>query len=223
MERIARPPRRPLLGEPVDDDILSDGVVGNSRLTGLVAALLFLVLLAEGVTILGVRQMLQIHVFIGMLLVPLVGLKVASTSYRIARYYQHNPEYVRKGPPPMLLRVVGPLIGLASIAVLGTGITAVTLNGNAGRQWTEPHKIAFFVFIALLAIHVLGHLRETPGLAFADWRRAATRRVRGTRLRAVAVALAVVVGLGLGALGIGWANSWNGHEHRDIGGPAVGN
>ena len=200
-------------GDPAEGDAgLPDGVVGNSRLTGLVAAVLLVVLAAEGVTILGVRQMLQIHVFIGMLLVPLVGLKVASTSYRIGRYYQGDAAYLRKGPPPLVLRVIGPFVGLTSVAVLGTGITALLVGQDAGQQWVQVHKISFFVWFALMAVHVLGHLRETPRLAFGDWRRGVVRRVSGIRARLVSVGLAIAVGVGLGVIAIGWASSWHGHE-----------
>jgi hypothetical protein len=201
---------------PEDDD-LSEGVVGNSRLTGLVAAVLLVVLAAEGVTILGVRQMLEIHVFIGMMLVPLVGLKVASTSYRIGRYYRGDPSYRHKGPPPIVLRVIGPLVGLTSIVVLATGITALLIGQDAGHQWVQIHKISFFAWLALMAVHVLGHLRETPQLAFADWRQGVARRVRGVRLRLVSVGLAVAVGIGLGLIGIGWASSWPGNDFGRFG------
>src|SRR5206468_2516773 len=55
------------------------GVAANARLTASNAAVLLVLLAAEGVTILRVRALLTPHVFIGMVLVPPVLLKVAST------------------------------------------------------------------------------------------------------------------------------------------------
>lgn len=78
----------------------ADGVEANARLTGSTAAVLFVLLAAEGVTILRVRPLLSWHVFIGMLLVPPVALKIGTTSYRFVRYYRGSPAYRRKGPPP---------------------------------------------------------------------------------------------------------------------------
>jgi hypothetical protein len=63
------------------------GVAANARLTATNAAVLLVLLAAEGVTILRVRALLTPHVFIGMVLIPPVLLKVASTGWRFARYY----------------------------------------------------------------------------------------------------------------------------------------
>src|SRR5262245_17659709 len=91
-------------------DAAAEGVEGNARLPGIVAAVLFFVLAAEAVTLLGVRQMLSVHVFVGVMLIPLVVLKTASTGYRIVRYYSGDPAYRRKGPPHPVLRVTGPFL-----------------------------------------------------------------------------------------------------------------
>ena len=55
-------------------------------------AVLLVLLAAEGVTILRVHQLLSPHVFIGVVLIPPVLLKVASTTRRFARYYAGAPE-----------------------------------------------------------------------------------------------------------------------------------
>ena len=52
---------------------------------------MLLVLLAvEGVTILFLRPLLSVHIFVGMLLIPPVALKLGSTGYRFVRYYQRR-------------------------------------------------------------------------------------------------------------------------------------
>jgi hypothetical protein len=64
------------------------------------------------------------HVFIGLLLVPPVLLKTGSTLWRFARYYLGDPAFRRKGPPPVLLRLLGPFVILLTLAVLATGVAA---------------------------------------------------------------------------------------------------
>lgn len=63
-------------------------------------AVALLVLLAiEGVTVLFMGPLLSTHIFVGMLLVPPVALKLATTGYRFARYYTGNRAYRQKVPP----------------------------------------------------------------------------------------------------------------------------
>ena len=62
------------------------GAPGNGRLT-LFAALVLLVLLGvEVLTTLELPAYLSVHLFVGLVLIPLVSLKLASTSWRFARY-----------------------------------------------------------------------------------------------------------------------------------------
>jgi len=72
------------------------GVEGNELLTAGSGAVLLLLLLAEGVTILFIRPLLSEHVFIGMLLIPPVALKLGSTGWRFSRYYLGAREYREK-------------------------------------------------------------------------------------------------------------------------------
>jgi hypothetical protein len=59
-----------------------------------VGILILLFLLAVlGVTILRIRPLLDIHMFLGILLI--VTLKLASTGYRFVRYYTSEPRYRR--------------------------------------------------------------------------------------------------------------------------------
>ena len=55
------------------------GSAGNEQLTLALAALLIVLLAVEGATILQIRSLLTIHAFVGMLLIPVVALKLAST------------------------------------------------------------------------------------------------------------------------------------------------
>jgi hypothetical protein len=182
----------------------ADRVAGNARLTGTMGAILFVLFALEGLTILGhVGGLLSWHVFLGMMLVPPVLVKTGTTSYRIFRYYTGDPAYVRKGPPPIVLRLLGPAVIGTTFLVIATGVALLVAGG--GHQLGLAHKVSFVLWFAAMTIHVLGHLRETPSLASADYRRGGrpVPGVLGRRLAAVAV-LAAGIALGL------WSLSWIG-------------
>ena len=61
------------------------GTDGNERLTANAAVVLIVLLAVEGATLLSLRSLLPVHVFVGMLLIPPVALKLASTGYRFLR------------------------------------------------------------------------------------------------------------------------------------------
>jgi hypothetical protein len=194
---------------PVDD-----GVEGNSRLTGMLAALLLVVLAAEGATLLDVGQWLSIHVFLGMVVVPLAALKLASTTYRAARYYLRDRRYRARGAPPWLLRILGPVVAISTVALLATGIALVVAPRHKYPWLGDLHRASFIVWFAVMVIHVLGHLVETGRLAAADFR-PSVRRVKGGVTRPVVVAACLVVGVALGAATTGWATNWHGHDRGE--------
>ena len=107
------------------------GASGNARLTAANAAVLLVLLAAEGVTILRVRQLLSPHVFIGVVLIPPVLVKVGSTTWRFARYYTGAPAYRRKGPPPVLLRLLGPVVVILTLVLLFSGVGLLLVS----RPW----------------------------------------------------------------------------------------
>jgi hypothetical protein len=184
------------------------GVGGNARLTGSVAAALLILLAAEGVTIPFVGQLLGPHIFIGLLLIPPVALKMASTGYRFARYYSGNEAYVAKGPPPLPLRLLAPGVVLTTLALFGTGV-ALALSSPPSHALVFAHKLSFFAWIAFMTIHVLGHLVEVPpaiGVDWLPWRRGA--EAVGRAQRTTLLLAAVLAGVGLGLVGLSVAASW---------------
>ena len=80
------------------------GTEGNARLTGTTGAVLILLLAAEGATILRIRDLISVHIFLGMLLIPPVALKLATTGYRFVSYYAGVAAYRANGPPHALMR-----------------------------------------------------------------------------------------------------------------------
>jgi hypothetical protein len=138
-----------------------------------------------------------------------VALKLASTGYRFARYYTHDEPYVQKGPPPLVLRVLAPGVVLTTLAVFGTGI-ALLFAGPPSSTLIFAHKASFIAWIALMALHVLGHLLELPSLAGADWRRHGGREARlaGAGMRAGLLAAAIGVGVALGFFALSAGSAW---------------
>jgi len=176
-----------------------EGVEANARLTAATSAVLFLLLVAEGFTILRIHGLLSAHVFIGMLLIPPVLVKIGSTSYRFVRYYLGSAAYQQSGPPQTVLRVLGPFVVILTIAVLGTGVALMLVQPSLRSTLLSLHKASFVVWFGAMAIHVLGHMADTTRVAPLDWMRRTRRLVAGARLRQ----WTLVSSLGAGAL-LGW-------------------
>ena len=142
--------------------LTAGGTTGNEQLTAATGAVLLVLLAALGVTILRIRPLLSEHMFLGLLLIPPVALKMSSTGYRFVRYYTSNPTYRRKGPPEPLMRLLAPLVVISTVVVFASGV-ALLLEGPSSRgSLLLIHKASFFVWVAVTAIHVLGHLSELP-------------------------------------------------------------
>jgi hypothetical protein len=159
-------------GSHRSSDPRSGGAEGNERLTALTGAVLIALLAVEGYTILRIGRLLTLHFFVGMLLLGPVAVKAGTVIYRFARYYAGSGPYRRKGPPRLLLRVLGPVIVLLTACVFGTGIMlAVTGPGYAGpNQWLQLHKLSFIAWACAMTIHVLAYLPRLPRLLAAEAR-----------------------------------------------------
>ena len=186
--------------------VRTGGSEGNRRLTAATAAILLVLLAAEGVTLLAIGPLVSAHVFIGMLLVPLVGLKLASIAYRFARYYTGHRTYRAEGPPHPLLRLLGPVVVLSTVALFASGVTLVVL-GPQGGIVLGLHKASFAVWVATMSAHVLAHLFRVPRLAAADWRR--DEALPGSSLRRWLLAGSLVAGLVLAVATVHLAGPWH--------------
>ena len=186
--------------------LLRGGTEGNARLTASTGVVLLVLLAVEGVTILAIRPLLSLHVFIGLMLIPPVALKLSVTGYRFVRYYLHADGYVRKGPPMLLMRMlVAPVLVAATIAVFATGVALVVV-GPQGGIVLGLHKVSFVVWGVAFALHVLVYALRVPRLVAADWVR--SRRRSGAALRTGILALALVAGLTLALVVLPAASPW---------------
>ena len=190
-------------GRPKGD---TNGVEGNARLTATTAALLLVLLAVEGFTILSIHSLLKPHVFVGVVLIPPVILKSASTFYRFFRYYTGNPAYRRKGPPAPLLRLLGPIVVILTLAVLASGVALIFLGSSWRSNMLLLHKASFVLWFGAMTLHVLGHLAETAKLAPRDFYARTRRQVRGAGLRQWVILSSLVLGVLLGALSLGHVN-----------------
>jgi hypothetical protein len=195
---------------PRSDEISprSGGAAGNARLTAWTGLTLLALVLAELLTLLDTRGLLDWHVAIGAALIPYALLKTASTTWRMVGYYARRRPYHRAGPPPTALRVLGPFVIASTLAVLASGVTLV-LRGEAGSRevlltafgqrvdWITLHQICFAGFDVTAGLHLI--CRLVPALLLAGGHRrdrGAAPAVPGRALRVgvwvLAAAAAVV-------------------------------
>jgi hypothetical protein len=214
--------RRP---RPVRSDgetqLEAEGVESNARLTAMTAVVLLVLLAVEGLTLLQVRSLLTPHVVVGMVLVPPVLLKIGSTTWRFGRYYLGSPAYRRKGPPPPLLRLLGPFVVVLTVAVLATGIALLLGPTSMRSTLLLLHKATFVLWFGAMTLHVLGHLLDTARLAPRDFYRRTRRQVRGASTRQWALAATLAFGLLLGVLVAPKVGPWLAGTGAGNGKPAV--
>ncbi len=210
-----------------DDAVLegTGGPAGNARLTAWTGLLLLLLFLAELVTVLDVRGLLSWHVVIGVLLIPPALLKTATTGWRIVRYYAGNRPYRVAGPPPLVLRILGPLVIFSTLAVLGSGVWLILISPESARQnlFAGPlglsvlniHKASFILWAAATGIHTLGRLIPALRLTVVP---AVSRRIPGRLQRTVALTATLVIAAVVAALALSLAGPWRTDQpfaHRD--------
>jgi len=218
-----------LWGKPsATQDDGAEGADGNARLTGAVGLVLLVVLFVEGITILEVRQLITLHIFVGLLLIPPTALKLGSTVYRFIRYYRHSPSYRRHGPPPPLLRWTAPLLVIFTGAVLLTGVALLVLGPERPRLVLGAHKASFVIWFALMSLHVLGHLKDAIVLSRRDWWRRADRTrpgretPRGKGQRGGLVLVSLVAGFALALALLPAAKPWTSRPVRHDGQAQLG-
>lgn len=183
---------------------------GNERLTASVGLMLIVLGLAEIATLLiGLQATLSWHVAIGLLLLPPVALKLASTGWRFARYYTRNPAYRTKGPPQILMRLVlAPLLVACTIVLFGSGVAMGFLHGEALHLARRVHGPASVGWMVLVGAHILVYLRRALRCTTADVGRVTRSAVQGAGLRGLVLAVTLTSGLVLAAATIPVQHPW---------------
>jgi hypothetical protein len=170
------------------------GVLGNERLTALVGAVLLVLIVVEVVTSVRLRTFMSVHAFIGVLLAGPLAVKLGSTGYRFTRYYTRTPAYVRRGPPHLVLRVLGPLLVATTLVVVGSGIGLMVTGPDHAGPLLPLHGFSVLVFLPLLATHFVAHILATARLVADDWSTVSAELAPGRGIR---------MGVNLGALMLG--------------------
>jgi hypothetical protein len=210
------------------------GPAGNARLTAWTGAILFVLFVAEVVTLLDVHGLISWHVALGVLLVPPALLKTATTGWRFLRYYTRGRPYVEAGPPIMPLRVLGPLVIVSTLGLLGSGLVLVAIgeqrgreDGVAGYSWANIHQGFFILAGIAIGLHVLA--RAVPAWMLVTGRRkeepGREARVPGGAGRLAVIVLTLAVAGVTTALVLPTASSWQHAEFghfRHVDGPPPG-
>ncbi len=138
--------------------VIGGGTAGNELLTSMTGALLIVLLAVLGITILRIHQLIWLHLFLGLVLLCPITVKMGSTGYRFVRYYTQNPAYRSKGPPEPLMRLTAPIVVASTLVVFATGILLLIAGPSGRGQYLFIHKASFVIWLAVTAVHVLGHL-----------------------------------------------------------------
>jgi hypothetical protein len=169
---------------------------GNERLTAAVGLVLIVLTLIElGTILFGLHQFLSLHVFVGLVLIPPVLLKLASTGWRFARYYAGSEPYRLKGAPEFAMRLLAPLLVAATVVLFASGVAMAFVHGNSLVVARRLHGPVSVLWMVLIGVHVLVYLKRAFISSKHDVTAASRASVRGARGRTYLLAGAIVAGV----------------------------
>ncbi|MCU1492979.1 MAG: hypothetical protein JWO62_743 [Acidimicrobiaceae bacterium] len=168
----------------------------NARLTVNTGVVLFVLFAIEIVTvIIKPRSVLTLHVVVGLVLVPPLLVKLGSVGWRFLQYYRGDERYRAKGPPRPLLRVLGPLLLVATIVLLASGMVLLLSPSSFGGHLKSIHGASFYIWLLLVVTHVAFHWRDVRRLGTKDLARRSRQAVPGAVIRQTTVLISLVVGV----------------------------
>jgi hypothetical protein len=171
------------------------GVEPNARLTAMTGVVLLVLFIAEIATVLiGARSILTLHVALGLLLVPPVLLKIASTTWRMAAYYRGNAAYREKGPPALALRILGPFLVFLTMLLFLSGIGLIVGLRPLHGSFLIIHKASFYLWLLALVIHLTAHSKNVIHLAGKDIMRRTRIRTTGSGYRLLTLTSSLLFG-----------------------------
>jgi hypothetical protein len=140
--------------------------------------------------------LLSIHMLVGLVLIPPILLKLGSTGYRFTRYYTQSRPYREKGPPALPMRLLAPVLAVTTVGIFVTGVWLLAL-GHKSDQMVFFHKLFFFAWAGVFAIHFLVYAPRALRSLASDWGRSSAQRAPGTGLRGMIVAASLGAGIAL--------------------------
>jgi hypothetical protein len=188
------------------------GAEGNEVLTSTTAVVLIGLLIAEGVTVVHMRGLVSAHMFIGLVLVPPVLLKLASTGYRFLRYYTRAGAYRAKGPPWLPLRLLAPVLVVSTIALFASGV-ALLLSGHKSAWLLTLHQMSFVVWVVVFGLHFVAYLPRSVRSVLGGWRATRREAMPGAGWRGMLLAAAVGGGAALALAFLPTIAAWHAGGH----------
>jgi hypothetical protein len=195
--------------------------VANARLVAMTGLALLVLLPVPYATALNLDVLWRVHYFSGLLLIPLLALKLAGTGWRALRYYLGDRGFREDGPPHPMPRITAPILVLSTAVLFLSGVEML-LGANRFGPWSTIHNGAALIFTGALGLHLLAHLWDTPVEVAADVapsRVPAAVRVPGSRRRVLLTTVAFVAGISLATAAMP-ISQWQGsrpagQHHRD--------
>lgn len=174
---------------------------GNHRLTALTGSLLVGLLALVFLTGLFMDAWWHAHYVIGFVLIPVVALKLASTGYRMIRYYTGNSIYRAAGPPEPLPRMLAPLLVVSVVIALVTGVLLFAQHRRDGMLGTL-HTDSAVAAALLVGLHLLTYVPDALAALAREFRMHLARPV-AMRMAVVVIALALGIGLAIATYNAG--------------------
>jgi hypothetical protein len=180
-------------------------VVANARLTALTGVVLLVLFGAQVVTVvLGVASALTMHVVIGLVLTPMVVLKLCSVGWRMVLYYRGHSDFRTRGRPTEYYRWLGFALVAFTVVLFGSGLLAFFGPASWELAALKTHKVSFYPWLFAVALHVVPHFLEAVRLAAAD-----LFHRTGPWLPDAGERRAIVVGAFLVGALLAWAMIWH--------------
>jgi hypothetical protein len=164
----------------------------NERITAIAGGVLFVLIIVELLVTASLDGLVTEHIFVGILLSGPLVVKMSSTGYRFVRYYMREPEFVRSGPPNIILRLLAPFLVLTTILLFISGFGLAF--GHDDRLFGPIHSTSVAIWIPLTAVHAYAYIRKVPVLIASDWNRQSKYQVSGRKGRLGINILGLMVG-----------------------------
>ena len=133
------------------------------------AAVLVVLLLTEGVTIIDMGGLRTPHMVVGLVLIPPVLVKLGSTGYRFARYYLARAGLPREGAAAHAAARCSRRRSSSRRSASSPPGVALLALGHRSDTLLEVHKVTFIVWGVVFGVHVLAHLRGMARSLRSDW------------------------------------------------------
>jgi hypothetical protein len=173
-------------------------VFGNRALTSWAGLALLPGLAVVALSGLAFGNFWQLHYVAGLSLIPLLVVKLGSTTYRALSYYMRRAVYRAAGAPEWIGRLLAPALIVSTIIAMATGIWMWSQHSEA-QPWAKLHVLSVIAMGACVGLHLL--LRTPLSLHAAARDAAGALRRNVPRLRIALVGIALAVGLIFGLAG----------------------